>query len=310
LLAELGENLWAVDCQTCDRPLGRRSPSVTVAAIRTGVAEVALVATDAAGGSGWRLASLDAYLAAGMELGWPERMLPGLTGSLEGGTLTIGLDYDGTRLGSWSTSLPEYAGAEVRRHDMVLVGVTTAVDVTTGVTHDLVNSLIERRRLALAWARVRTTPGDLASVTGLIEIGEDVDLAVQASFRNDGSLIAALGVLDRFHAVAQAATAWARVSRDRGDLSDGVHIVVRDKMAGLLIAEISRPVLEVNGLTFIFLPDQASWSRSDVVIGTPEQFATRSTGPAAGALQAFILNVTTDALPPDFPHRYQRILEI
>lgn len=41
LPAELRANLWAVDCQTGDRPLGWRRPSVTVAD-RDGVAEVAL----------------------------------------------------------------------------------------------------------------------------------------------------------------------------------------------------------------------------------------------------------------------------
>ena len=40
LLTGLAANLWAIDCQTCNRPLGRRKPSLTVAE-SDGVAEAA-----------------------------------------------------------------------------------------------------------------------------------------------------------------------------------------------------------------------------------------------------------------------------
>ncbi|MEV8441738.1 hypothetical protein AB0425_30525 [Actinosynnema sp. NPDC051121] len=239
LAAELAENLWAVDCPTCDRPLGLRSPSVTVAEA-DGLAEVALhhrrcqsprweaadrlprfgwrpsrrsggfavsggglvvflvnpscevarlLATDA----GWRLANLDAYLAAGLDPGWPGRTLPGLTGSLRGSALTVELEVDGSRLGSWSTgSVPDHAAAEIRDRGAVLVGVTTAVDVTTGATPELVRSLVDRRQVAMAWAEVGTP--DVPPVVGPTV---DVAPAVLAAVRGDGSLIAALRGQDR-----------------------------------------------------------------------------------------------------------------
>jgi hypothetical protein len=206
LLAELRANLWAVDCQTCDRPLGRRKPSLTVAD-NGGLAEVALhhrrcqaprweyaawlprfgvhqswrtggfvapdrdlavvlvnpaceVAALVTTGNGWRLANLDAYLLAGMTLGWPGRPtpLPGLTGSFDGRALTVHLDVGETPIGSWTTgTMPADTAAKLRGRDAVLVGVTTATDVTTGGDPELLESLIGRREVALAWATLTTT---------------------------------------------------------------------------------------------------------------------------------------------------------
>ena len=197
LLTELRANLWAVDCQTCDRRLGLRRPSLTVAD-DGGIAEVALhhrrcqaprwvrsarlprfgvhqswrtggfvapardlavvlvnpaceVATLAATGTGWRLATLDAYVAAGMTLEWPgpPAPLPGLTGTFDGRALTVHLDP----LDRWTTgTMPADTAAELRDRDAVLVGVTTATDVTTGGTPALLESLVGRRQVALAWA--------------------------------------------------------------------------------------------------------------------------------------------------------------
>ncbi|WP_242903647.1 hypothetical protein [Actinomadura terrae] len=364
LLAELRTNLWAIDCQTCNQPLGRRKPSLTVTE-SGGFAEVALhhrrcqgprwefaarlpwfgshpswrsggftvsgegegltvflvnpscevaklVSTD----TGWRLASLTPWLVAGMEHGWPERSatLPGLTGSLDGSTLNITFGSDRGRLGVWWCTAPDFNALEIRRQKAVLVGVTTAVDVTAGTSPALLKSLIDRRQVALAWANVKTIPGspDVSSEPA-VDVEDGVQPVVLAALSDDVGPLAALRGSDRwFDAVAHIAGVAATLLMDDEDFyeSDGVHIVVPDELTGQHLAELGRAPLESLGVALVLLPAPSPPGLLAVVVGTPEQLAARQASLARGVQLAIVMDAVADKLPPDFPSRYQQVLTI
>ncbi|NUS66382.1 MAG: hypothetical protein HOQ46_22360 [Saccharothrix sp.] len=104
------------------------------------------------------------------------------------------------------------------------------------------------------------------------------------------------------------ATVLASLSPDGGDQPGGVHIVVPDEPTARLLVEIGRPVAEVFDIALVRLPAMTSPSGHDIVIGTPEQFAARPTGPGARAHLAIVVDV--DAPPPDFADRYERVLDV
>jgi hypothetical protein len=336
LLAELEANLWAIDCQTCDRPLGSRKPSLTV--VDSGEVAIAAlhharcrkpgwetvatlpglgphqswrsggfsvrgmtvvlvnpaceVATLVAAGSGWRLANLDVYLLAGLETGLPaeDKTHPGLTGVLADGTLTVHFALGGKLLGSWTCGMPHDGAVAIHRRGAVLVGVTTAVDVTTGTTPELLESLIARGQVALGWASV--------------EAKSDVLSATVAATRGDGSVLAALADPERLVGVLQVA--GVRAALPRGD-GDAAHIVVTDEEAAARLVELGQPLMDRYDLTLVRLPAQETADGAAVVIGTVGQFASRPPSPAALAI---VVDVEPDALPADFADRYEQVLSV
>ncbi len=336
LLAELEANLWAVDCQTCNRPLGRRKPALTVAA-NGEVAEASLhhtrcrrpswestaelprlgvhqswrsggfavrgttvflvnpaceVALLLASGSGWRLANLDTYFLAGLEPGWPQRSTsPVLTAALADGTLTVHFVFDGIRLASWSTSgVPAEAAAEIRGRGAVLVGVTTAADVTAGTTPELLDSLIARGQVALGWAAVDAEPVVLP--------------ATVAAVRGDGRLLAELSGEDRMLAVLQVATVFAGFSQRGGEVA---HIVVPDEQVAARMAEMGRSAMDMFEVTLVRLSAPGAPARAAVVLGTARQFAAR---PPNRAELAIVMDVDLGDLPTGFADRYERVLTV
>ncbi|SEP47020.1 hypothetical protein [Amycolatopsis saalfeldensis] len=104
----------------------------------------------AATGTGWRLGSLDVFLRAGMRTGSldPLPMPSGFTAVLGQGTLTVSYEAGGAPLARWW--IPSDDGGLVDRTRTVVLGLTTAVDVTTGTTMAVLRSLVERRQAAVA----------------------------------------------------------------------------------------------------------------------------------------------------------------
>jgi ATP-dependent Clp protease protease subunit len=276
-------------------------------------------------GTGWRVAGLDVFVAAGLsdytDNPVQTEVVEELTAILEANRLRVAITI-GDKDFSWSSAVgPAVVGALNERASLI-VGVTQLLDPATGVTPDQVLSLMAGGHLACGIAEVGFAPAAqqprpddfdqyvrtevfgvcVAAVGRVLGVAVDdrLPLAAFAACDGDPSALTGLTGRDRSIALVLVAALYATRSGDRA-----VHVLVPDDVAAVHVHAVFKPVFAELGVSVGRLPDY----RADVVLGAPDQFAAaRARNPQRRGGLAIL--VDAGKVAPELLTPYRRVIRL
>ncbi|MCI3900381.1 hypothetical protein [Streptomyces spectabilis] len=260
--------------------------------------------------TGWRVATLEPFVALGLALDFPSRrppVVPALSAALDGDRISVDVRHEGGVLHAWhDVPIGADVADAVRASGDVLVAVTTLLDVSKPFPLDVLLALLGARRVALGPARltsVRRSGTDralraddfsadvrrrsFALAYGLLSLSrpprDAVVAAALALCEGDEAPVRELRGHAKLTALFLVSHLYALGSRDAARAvrrGGGVHVIAPDAVRAKEYADFFAALLEgARTMTVARLgaePLSAEGGAAylaDIVIGTGEEFA-------------------------------------
>jgi hypothetical protein len=285
----------------------------------------------------WRISTLDRFTNSGFHRGTASSPPPPVQG------LEIHLDLDAVTVARlnesggfiWKSAINEDVYRKARAHNLLVIGVTSALDPPNGLSPDLLEALVAQRKIAYTIAPITrfSRPAQALSkddfdeerklngFAALYEMSRQ-KLGVETAAEPLGvadALVEGVDLKDDFRRLARRDQILAALLlaglyvAQRGP----VHLMTPDPATTQDYEKIFRQVLVPLRLSVERADKQSQTPGKSVVLGTQEEFAaawSRPTSAVSGAIGRGSLAVVVAPGPEffskDFMSRYARLVEV